>query len=564
MISSIKKISELISKNQRRGLILLTFLLFIGMIFEIIGLGIIIPLLEAIVEPQKVRSSLNNFLASDLIEKITDRELIYYLLIFVTAIYFIKSSFLILLSSFQNKLIVNLRIYLSTNLFSKYLNQDYESFISKHSSFYTKNIQVEISNIINLCSALITIIIEFFLILSVIITLIFIEPLGALLISSFFLLFAFIYSISTKSILKSWSMKMQEIQANIQKKIIDGFGGFKEFKVLNKNKYVVELFSNTLYDKAKIESKYLTLQQTPRHLLELVSILGLIGFIFFLLLNDVNIADIITIIGVFVAATFRMIPSLNRLVGAIQHLKHDKISLDLIYNEFNRVNKFENQQIESLKRIKFTDEIQIISMNLSYGQKKIFKDFNLSIKKGSKIGVMGPSGSGKSSFVNVLLGFISPNSGSILVDNYNIEKRMNSWRNSIGYVPQDIFLTDDTIENNIALGVSNGEIDKHRVLECIKLAELETYIESIPQGIKTLIGERGVKMSGGQKQRIGIARALYNNPNILIFDEATSALDDKTEELVMNTIYNLDKNITSILISHRETTLNRCDKIIRI
>ena len=564
MISSIKKISELISKNQRRGLILLTFLLFIGMIFEIIGLGIIIPLLEAIVEPQKVRSSLNNFLASDLIEKITDRELIYYLLIFVTAIYFIKSSFLILLSSFQNKLIVNLRIYLSTNLFSKYLNQDYESFISKHSSFYTKNIQVEISNIINLCSALITIIIEFFLILSVIITLIFIEPLGALLISSFFLLFAFIYSISTKSILKSWSMKMQEIQANIQKKIIDGFGGFKEFKVLNKNKYVVELFSNTLYDKAKIESKYLTLQQTPRHLLELVSILGLIGFIFFLLLNDVNIADIITIIGVFVAATFRMIPSLNRLVGAIQHLKHDKISLDLIYNEFNRVNKFENQQIESLKRIKFTDEIQIISMNLSYGQKKIFKDFNLSIKKGSKIGVMGPSGSGKSSFVNVLLGFISPNSGSILVDNYNIEKRMNSWRNSIGYVPQDIFLTDDTIENNIALGVSNQEIDRQRVLECIKLVELDSYIESSSHGIKTLIGERGVKMSGGQKQRIGIARALYNNPNILIFDEATSALDDKTEELVMNTIYNLDKNITSILISHRESTLNRCDKIIRI
>ena len=330
MISSIKKISELVSKRQRRGLILLTFLLFIGMIFEIIGLGIIIPLLEAIVEPEKVRSSLNNFLASDLILKITDRQLIYYILTFVVVIYFIKSSFLILLSYFQNKLIVNLNTYLSTNLFSKYLSQDYENFISNHSSFYTKNIQVEISNIINLCSALITIIIEFFLILSVIITLIFIEPQGALLISSFFLSFAFIYSISTKSILKAWSMKMQKIQANISKKIIDGFGGFKEFKVLNKNRYVVELFSNTLHDKAKIQSKYLTLQQTPRHLLELVSILGLIGFIFFLLLNEINIASIITIIGVFVAATFRMIPSLNRLVGAIQHLKHDKISLDLI------------------------------------------------------------------------------------------------------------------------------------------------------------------------------------------------------------------------------------------
>ena len=564
MIDSIKKISELVSKRQRKGLILLTFLLFIGMIFEIIGLGIIIPLLEAIVEPEKVRNSLNNFLTSDLIVNITDRQLIYYILIFVVVIYFIKSSFLIFLSYFQNKLIVNLNTYLSTNLFSKYLSLDYQNFISNHSSFYTKNIQVEISNIINLCSALITIIIEFFLILSVILTLIFIEPLGAFLISLFFLSFAFIYSISTKSILKSWSMKMQEIQANISKKIIDGFGGFKEFKVLNKNKYIVELFSKTLHDKAKIQSKYLTLQQTPRHLLELVSILGLIGFIFFLLLSEINIASIITIIGVFVAATFRMIPSLNRLVGAIQHLKHDKISLDLIYNEFNRVSKLEIHQIESLEKIKFIDEIQIKSLNLSYGQKEIFKDFNLSIKKGSKIGVMGPSGSGQSSLVNVLLGIITPNSGSILVDKHNIEKRMNSWRNSIGYVPQDIFLTDDTIENNIALGVSNKEIDKHRVLECIKLAELDTYIKSTSHGIKTLIGEMGVKMSGGQKQRIGIARALYNTPDILIFDEATSALDEKTEELVMNTIYNIDKNITSILISHRETTLNRCDKIIRI
>ena len=564
MISSIKKISQLISKRHKRGLILLTFLMFIGMIFEILGLGIIIPLLEAIVEPEKIKNSINNFFGNDLILNISNKQLIYYLLIIVVIIYFIKSSFLIILSYFQNKLIVNLNTYLSTNLFSKYLNQDYESFISNHSSFYTKNIQVEISNIINLCSALITITIEFFLILSVIITLFFIEPLGAVLISSFFLSFAFIYSMLTKGILKSWSIKMQNIQTNISKKIIDGFGGFKEFKILNKNKYFVDLFSKTLHEKAKIQSRYLTLQQTPRHLLELISILGLIGFIFFLLLNEINIASIISIIGVFVAATFRMIPSLNRLVGAIQHLKHDKISLDLIYNEFIRISAVGIQQTESLEKIKFIDEIQIKSLNLSYGKKEIFKDFNLSIKKGSRIGIMGPSGSGKSSLINILLGIIKPNSGSILVDNSNIEKSMNFWRNSIGYVPQDIFLTDDTIENNIALGVSNKEIDTNKILECIKLAELETYIESTPYGIKTLIGERGVKISGGQKQRIGIARALYNNPEILIFDEATSALDEKTEELVMNTIYNLNKNITSILISHRESTLNRCDKVIKI
>ena len=564
MISSIKKISQLISKRQKRGLILLTFLLFIGMIFEILGLGIIIPLLEAIVEPEKIKNTINDFLGNDLVLKITDNELIYYLLIFVVIVYLIKSSFLIVLSYFQNKLISNLNTYLSVRLFSKYLYQDYETFTSKHTSFYTKNIQVEISNIINLCNALITIVIEFFLILAVVITLIFIEPLGAILISSFFLSFALIYSFLTKGILKSWSIKTQNIQTVISKNIIDGFGGFKEFKILNKNEYIVKIFSRTFHDKAKIQSRYLTLQQTPRHLLELISILGLIGFIFFLLLSEIKIESIISIIGIFVAATFRMIPSLNRLVGAMQHLRHDAISLDLIYNEFKRFSDSKIQQKGLLNKIKFNNEIEIQSLNLGYGKKEIFKDFNLSIKKGSKIGIMGPSGSGKTSLINVLLGIIKPNSGHVLVDKCDIQENMDSWRNSIGYVPQDIFLIDDSIENNIALGVSEKEKDINRMFECIKLAELERYIESLPQGLKTQTGERGVKISGGQKQRIGIARALYNNPQILIFDEATSALDEKTEELVMNTIYSLNENITLILISHNELTLNRCDNVIKI
>ena len=559
MISSIKKISQLISKRHKRGLILLTFLLFIGMIFEILGLGIIIPLLEAIVEPEKIKNTINNFSGNDLVLKITNNELIYYILIFVTIVYFIKSSFLIVLSYFQNKLISDLNTYLSVRLFSKYLYQDYETFNSKHTSFYTKNIQVEISNIINLCNALITTVIEFFLILSVVIALIFIEPLGAIVISSFFLSFALIYSFLTRGILKSWSIKMQNIQTVISKNIIDGFGGFKEFKILNKNEYIIKIFSNIFHDKAKIQSRYLTLQQTPRHLLELISILGLIAFIFFLLLNGFEVESIISIIGVFVAATFRMIPSLNRLVGAMQHLRHDAISLDLIYNEFKRFSDSKIQQKGLLNKIKFNNEIEIQSLNLGYGKKEIFKDFNLSIIKGSKIGIMGASGSGKTSLINVLLGIIQPKSGHVLVDKCDIQENMDSWRNSIGFVPQDIFLIDDSVENNIALGVSEKEKDINRIFECIKLAELERYIESLPQGLKTQTGERGVKISGGQKQRIGIARALYNNPQILIFEEATSALDEKTEELVMNTIYSLNQSITLILFSQNELTLNKCD-----
>jgi len=564
MKDSILKVLKLISNRQKKGLIILTFLLFIGMVFEIIGLGIIIPLLDAIVDPTKIRNSINSILSIDLLIKTTDKQLIYYLLFFVVILYLIKSSFLLLLSYFQNRLIVGLRTHLSTNLFSLYLNQSYQSFITKHSSFYTKNIQVEITNLINLCSSIIIIIIEFFLILSVVLTLIYIEPLGAILVSSFFILFAFIYSKSTKSILKAWSMKMQKVQTRISKQLIDGFGGFKEYNVLNKKKIIIDIFYKTFQDKAKIESRYLTLQQTPRHLLELISIIGLIGFILILLQSEIDFKSIIATIGLFVAATFRMIPSLNRLVTAIQHLKHDKISLDLIFDEFQRFSMVNFQHFESLERIEFNKKIELKSINLSYEGKEIFNDFNLTINKGSRIGIMGPSGSGKSSLVNILLGLIKPVNGSVLVDKIDIKNSFNSWRNQIGYVPQEIFLIDDSIEKNIALGVLNNQINQNRIFECIKLAELENFIKLIPNGVKAHIGERGVKISGGQKQRIGIARALYNNPEILILDEATSALDKKTEEHIMNTIYNLNNNITTIIVSHRESTLNRCDKIIRI
>lgn len=564
MISSIKKISELVSKRQSRGLILLTFLLFIGMIFEIIGLGVIIPLLQAIVEPEKIRSYLDNFLTSDTLFNLTNKKLIYYLLIIVVLVYLIKSLFLIGLSFVQSKLITNIHVSLSVKLFEKYLRQEYASFISKHTSFYLKNIQNELTYLMNLCNSLMTVVVELFLLLAVVLTLILIEPLGAILISIFFLSFAFLYNLTTRNVLKSWSTKMLNSQALISKTIIDGFGGFVELKLLNKVEYLVNSFQRLIYEKAQIEIKYKTLQQTPRLLFELISITGLIGFIFYMLFTGINIESIITITGVFVAATFRMIPSIVRLVGAIQNLKHDIVYLDFFYEEFKRFKDAPPCEISFQEKIKFNREININSLNLAFDKSIIFKNFNLKIQKGTSIGIIGASGSGKSSLINVILGIINPTGGNIIVDDLNIKQNLQGWRKLIGYVPQNIFLFDDTIENNIALGVKSNEIDKNRILECIKLAELETYIESTTNGLNTTIGERGIKMSGGQKQRIGIARALYNNPEILIFDEATSALDEETEELVMNTIYNLDKNMTTLIVSHNVNSLKRCDKIIRL
>ena len=569
MLKDFKIINYLITKKEKRTLFVLIFLLIIGMFFEIIGLGIIFPVLKIVLDPSIVYGYFENTFFYDSIIDLKKKTLIAFFLIILVFVYLIKTFFLIFLTYRQNKILQNLNKQLTNTLFSKYLFQEYESYISSHTSSSLKNIQVEVPIIINYFGAWMTIIIESFLIISVLGTLIYIEPFGAILIGVFFTFFSLSFSFLSKNKLKSWGFIKHKIEGEKSKLLVESFGGFKEYKILGKQEKVVSRLSDINNLKSNIQTNYITLAQTPRFLLEFISITGLVIFILILLSQDNNIEKLISVIGVFVAATFRMIPSLNRIVSQSQHLKHDRISLISIYNELKNLNLTVDSSTykDSLKEdFLFQNKIELNNISLVYKNKplQILNNFNLCVSKGDIIGIMGPSGSGKSSVINILLGLIKPTKGEVLIDNFNIHNDINSYRKLLGYVPQDIFLIDDTLEKNIALGLNDSDIDNLKVKKCIELSQLKDFVEVLPKGVKTFVGERGVQISGGQKQRIGIARSLYNEPEILIFDEATSALDNETELDVMKSIYGLSKNKTIIIVSHRLNTLSKCNKIIKL
>ena len=564
MLSTLKKINFLITKRQRKGLVILTFLLFIGMVLEVFGLGILIPALSILLDPDLIKETpiLNSF--RNQFFEFSDENFLSIVLLTIVVVYLFKSLFLILITHKQNRFLSNITAYISNRLFESYLNQQYSFHLNRNASELIKNIQVEIYYLYTFLLSLITIFIEGGLVIAVLSTLIYIEPLGALSIGIFYGFLSVIFLQFTKRKLKLWGDLRQELDAEVSKIALESLGGIKDLKILGKENFFLNQFSIKNYFKARISSNQATISQIPRFYLELISIVGLVSFIILMVNQGKDVNTLITVLGVFVAATFRMIPSINRIISSAQSLKFSKPSVVTIYNEINSLSSLNNEN-SLLDEFKFKNKIEFKNVSFGFNKnQKIIKDINLKINIGQTIGIIGESGSGKSTFVDLLIGLHEPISGSILIDEKSDLQLKQSWRNNIGYVSQSIYLIDNSILNNIALGVSEDMIDKARVNQLIKDVQLENFVGNLELGIETKVGERGVQLSGGQRQRIGLARALYNNPDILILDEATSALDTETEIEVMASINNLKGIKTIVIIAHRKSTLKKCDIIYEI
>jgi ABC-type multidrug transport system fused ATPase/permease subunit len=560
----LKKINFLITKRQRKGLFILILLLFMGMILEVFGLGILIPALTIILDPEMLEQAPLMSSIKRAFPDFSHKNLIYFFLGAIVLVYFLKSLFLVFLTHKQNRFLSNITAYISNNLFSSYLRQPYSFHLDRNASELIKNIQVEINYLYTFLLSLITLFIEGGFIIAVLATLVYIEPLGAISIGVFYGLLSIIFLQFTKKKLNQWGILRQDLDAQVSKIALESLGGIKDLIISGNISFFKNKYSNKNFLKARLIANQGTVSQIPRFYLEFISIIGLVTFIILLLYQGKDITSLITVLGVFVAATFRMIPSLNRIIGATQSMKFYRPSLDVIYNEI-----IDSSQIikvdEFDKDFNFQNnfEFKNVSFNFIEGD-VILKEINLKIKKGETIGITGESGSGKSTLVDLLIGLLKPISGEILIDGYSCLQYNQCWKKSIGYVSQSIYLTDDTIKNNIALGIPEDKIDYKRINELLKKVQLEKFIASLELGFDTKVGERGVQLSGGQRQRIGIARALYNNPDILILDEATSALDTETEKEVMDSIYRFKGSKTIIIIAHRLTTLDNCDRILKI
>ena len=397
---------------------------------------------------------------------------------------------------------------------------------------------------------------------SIICTLIFIEPFGAIIVGLFFTFFSWlVVKLSNKS-LNYWGKKRERLDDKLSKNIVEGFGGIKEIILLGRTNFFSKVFSKNNFSKAIILRNYLTVSQSPRYLLEIIAVFGVVGFIFIMIKQGKEVNELLTIIGVFVAAVFRMIPSFNKIISCLNNMKYYSNSIDLLYEEFKNKDSY-NRFDKSKTQIKLKSEINIENLEFRYenDRKQILKKINLKISKGDFIGIFGESGSGKSTLIDVLMGLFNPTSGSIKVDGVDINKNLRSWQNIIGYVPQNIFLINDSVKKNIAFGIENHKISSINMLKAIKESQLLKFIDSLNHGIDSKVGERGAQISGGQLQRIGIARAIYKNPDLLIFDESTASLDSNTEEEVLKSINSLRGNKTIIMISHNLKNLKDCDYV---
>jgi len=563
--SVIKKFYDILSEKQKKELYILTVFLFFGMLFEIFGLGLLMPSLGVLLDSNLAMSYPSMIPLLNKLGNPNQKKLILIVFSFLTIYYLVKTIYLVNLSYRQSKFSTNLSSNIAKRLFEGYMKQSYEFHLNKHSGILIRNINNEVSQITFVSQAIISFSIELTIILGVCVVLFFIEPIASITVLFFLTILVFAFYFTTKKKLASWGDIRQASSGNMNKQLLQGIGGIKEAKLSNTENYFIKEFNKYNTEHKLVMTKVNTLTLVPRIYLEFLSIVGLTIIVFLMILQGQPVSHLIPILGIFVAAAFRMMPSFNRVMNAMQQFKFANATINMLHGEFQLFGKSDIIMSNS-KIFTFNNVIDVKNISYSYPEanKNVLNKINFSINKGDSIGIIGESGAGKSTLVDIILGLFSPSSGVIQVDDRNIQSNLKGWQKNIGYVPQTCYLIDDSIRNNIAFGIPDANIDENAILKAIKAANLFEFISKLDDGLNTHVGERGVRLSGGQRQRIAIARALYNDPEILILDEATSALDTNTEREVMQSINNLQGVKTLIIIAHRLSTIEKCNKIIQL
>ncbi len=562
----LSNILELLNTSQKIKMILIFILMFFLIFLEVLSIGLIIPIATIFTSFDAI---LENETAFSIFTLIGSPSEIVFFLYSISLFFFViifKSLFSVFIIWQQSKFSFDLMKYISKILFDKYLNNSWEFHLTNNSSILLRNVTDESSLVTNtVIMSLIVFLNQIFLMIGIFLFLIYFEPFGTAIVFIVLCIVAWIYQRATKSVLTRWGQLRQDMYGERNKAVMQGLEGIKEIKILSKESFFVKLFDKPNKLAADIQTKLHTLSVIPKNMLELIAVFGLLILTLFFVYQDRSLQTLLPILAVFAAAAFRLLPAMNLLLSSLQSIRYAYPSVNILKKDLKEESEIKKEE-KSGNEVIFQNQIVIDNLNFHYPNTKraSLKSINLKIDINKAVGIIGESGAGKSTLVDIILGLLTPSNGKVLVDGVDIEENIKSWQKQIGYVPQNIYLLDDTIKKNIALGIKEEEIDKNRLSFAIKSAQLESFVDQLPDGIDTNVGEKGVKLSGGQRQRIGIARALYNKPNILILDEFTSSLDIETEEKVMKSISYIKGKITVIIISHRPSIINQCDQVFKI
>jgi ATP-binding cassette, subfamily B, bacterial PglK len=563
MKSILSKILHILTPDNRRGVVVLMILMFFGMLLEMIGVGLVVPVIVILTQNDIVTThpELQMFLGG--MGDWSQKTLIAWAMILLLAGYLFKNLFLAFLAWKQTRFSFDLYSELSKRLFSIYLSQPYTFHLQRNSALLIRNVRAEVAMFAqSVITPVMNIISETLVLFGICILLLIVEPLGMLIVMAVLGVATSGFYYITKGYVVRWGQARQYHDRWSLQHLTQGLGGIKDLKILGREAEFLKEFDTHTSQGAKMNQLQTTLQQMPRLWLELLGVIALVAMVLNMLNQGKEISTIAPTLGLFAAAAFRLMPSVNRIISAVQQLRYSYPAVNTLYEELSL--PLENRENNGITSLKNKIEIKDVSYTYPDSSELSLYKIDLKVKKGESIGIIGPSGSGKSTLVDILLGLLVPTDGKIKIDGQDILSNLRSWQDQVGYVPQSIYLTDDTLKRNIAFGLSESQIDNVAVDKAIKAAQLEGFVSDLPEGTETMVGEHGVRLSGGQRQRIGIARALYHDPSVLVLDEATSALDVTTEKEVMKAITALQGNKTIFIVAHRLSTVENCDCLYKL
>ena len=559
----ITKAKGLLDSKDKILILILSFFTFIGLLLEVVGIAIIIPIIRIAISSDQDSSVFLNIDFNELALSYNIENPLNFLLILLLLIFFIKMIFFVLLYYKQKTFVSGLINKISDKLFWRYSTQNLNYYTKKNRSLIIQNLQNESYFLFLFFESLTVLISEALLIFVSLFFILYFDPKGLVYLLSYFGLAAIVFMFLTKSKSIYWGNKRLELDQKLSKLILETFGFIKEVIVNNSQDFFNKKFRQLNKSKYRYFSYRLTLDQIPRIYFEFITVLFLIFYTFYLTYLNESTESIIIKLGILIAVSYKVMPALSKVSASYQTIKNTSSSLRTIYNEIS--SSTDDLSNKELVR-SFNNQIHFKNLSFRYnqGEEDLIKNMDFKINKNEIIGIIGQSGKGKTTLLDIFSGLIPDYEGELFVDGKKIETNIQQWKPDIGYVSQSTFIFDDTIQNNVIVSRIGLPISENLYSESIKLSRLDEWISSLDMQSSSQISQDGSNISGGQQQRIGIARALYRNSEILVFDEPTSSLDSETESEIMETIYNLKGEKTIIIISHKVSILDQCDRIIKL
>lgn len=566
----VKKLGKLMNAKQKKQMGGLIVLMLIGALLETASISLVIPVISALMQPKKLMEYMPVRWFYEIFHIQSTLQFTVIVMLALIAAFILKNVFLF----FQQKKVYHFvytnQFYTAERLLRSYLKKDYEYFLNADTATIQRSIAADVNNMYALILAMLQVVSESIVFFTIGISLLVFDPVMTLVIAALLIITLLVIKKIIKPIMHKTGRENQDYGASMYQWIGQAVTGIKEVKITGKEQYFIEEYMKQGKGFIAAMERFCLFSNSPKLLIETVCIAGLVAYMLVLVLMGQDIGAQMPVLSAFAVAAVRLMPSASRINNQLTQMAYCEPFFmnvsDNLVEDISEENTDLSYAVDAKDKLPVTKEIVLRDITYAYPNtdKLIFDQAKMTIKVGTAIGIVGGSGAGKTTIVDILLGLLKVKSGTVYADGVNVMEHYREWLKNIGYIPQMISLLDADIRKNVAFGVREEDIDEEKLWHALKEAQLDEFVNSLPDKEYTGVGERGIRISGGQRQRIGIARALYHDPEVLILDEATSALDNETEAAIMDSINRLHGRKTLIIIAHRLQTIEKCDEVYRV